>query len=43
MCVIQAGVLTAELTYETEGLFATERIKEFLNAKNVLSVHVSCP
>ena len=32
MCMIQVGVRT-NLTYEKEGLFATESIKESLNAK----------
>ena len=32
LCGIQVGVRT-ELTYENEGLFATESIQESLNAK----------
>ena len=36
MCVIQLGDRT-KFTYEIEGLFATERIKNSLNAK------MSCP
>ena len=36
MCVIQVGVRT-KFTYELEGLFASERIKEPLNAL------MSCP